>query len=149
MASAIGWGGLLVYLVVPQAPENLAGGLAMRALVYASLVAMFASAWAPDSGFRAFCARPWISLIGGACYSIYLVHLQTAQAMTMVAAKLYPGMGTAAVCAFMLVEYAAIVAVGLAFYVAIERTFMLPDWHRKAAARLRALFSRPRASPAE
>ena len=121
----------------------------LRPIAYASLVAMFASAWAPRSGFRGFCANAWISLIGGACYSIYLVHMQTTQVFSMLAAKIAPNLGLAGVFALMIVQYAAIVTTGLLFYVTIERTFMLPDWHRKAAERLRALFSRPRASPAE
>ena len=138
-ATAVGWGGLLVYLVIPDATDEVLPGLLLRAAVYASLVAMFFSAWAPQSGFRSFCTRPWVSLIGGACYSIYLVHLQTAQAMTNVAAKLFPAMGLPGVFALTALEYAAIVAAGLVFYVIVERTFMLPDWHVTLARRLHAL----------
>jgi peptidoglycan/LPS O-acetylase OafA/YrhL len=148
-ASTIGWLGLFVYLIVPQAPENLAGGLATRAVVYASLIAMFVSAWAPNSGFRAFCAKPWVSLIGGACYSIYLVHMQTAQAISMGVAKLVPNLTLSLVFPLMLLEYVAIVVVGLAFYVVIERTFMLPDWHLALLRWLRGAPRQPRPTAAE
>ncbi|MFO1118219.1 MAG: acyltransferase [Beijerinckiaceae bacterium] len=147
----IGWGGLIVYLLIPNAGDDILPGMALRAAMYASLVAMFVGAWAPQSGFRAFCATPWISLIGGACYSIYLVHMQTTQVISTLAAKLAPALGLAGVFALMIVQYAAIVTAGLVFYALIERTFMLPDWHRQAAARLRALapFRRPRPTAAE
>lgn len=147
----IGWGGLVVYLLIPNAGDDILPGMALRAAVYASLAAMFVSAWAPQSGFRAFCATPWISLIGGACYSIYLVHMQTTQVISTLAAKFAPGLGLAGVFVLMVVQYAAILTAGLVFYVLIERTFMLPDWHRQAAARLRglALFRRPRPTAAE
>ncbi|MDE2362118.1 MAG: acyltransferase [Hyphomicrobiales bacterium] len=151
LTTAIGWCGLAAYLVIPNAGEAVIPGLVLRAAVYLSLIAMFASAWAPRSGFRRFCSRPWIALVGGACYSIYLVHLQTAQIISTIAAKLAPGLGLAGVCGLMVIQYLAIVAAGLVFYILIERTFMLPDWHRQAAARVRALL-RPRApgaTPAE
>jgi peptidoglycan/LPS O-acetylase OafA/YrhL len=148
-ASALGWLGLFVYLVIPQAPENLAGGLATRAAVYATLVAMFVSAWAPQSGFRAFCAKPWVSLIGGACYSLYLVHMQTAQAISMAAAKVLPNMGLSLVFPLMLLEYVAIVAAGLVFYVLVERTFMLPNWHLALTRWLRGASTEPRPTAAE
>ncbi|MFT4098097.1 MAG: acyltransferase [Rhodoblastus sp.] len=149
-ASAIGWTGLVGYLVIPNAPDdNLPYGMALRVLVYLTLLAMFVSAWARHSSFARFCSRPWISLIGGACYSIYLVHMQTTQVFSAVAAKLYPQMPLAAVAGLALVEFAAIVGVGLVFYALIERTFMLPDWHvtfwRWATRRAGG----PKATPAE
>jgi peptidoglycan/LPS O-acetylase OafA/YrhL len=146
-ATALGWCGLAAYIVIPSLSDS---DVVMRVVAFTALVAMFASAWAPRSGFRTFCATSWISLIGGACYSIYLVHMQTTQLVSMLAAKVAPNLGLPGVFALMIVQYAAIVAVGLLFYVAIERTFMLPDWHRQAGARLRALLTRsPRPTPAE
>lgn len=149
VATAIGWGGLLGYLAIPNAPDDLMLGLATRAAVYATLIAMFFAAWAPQSGFSWFCTRPWISLIGGACYSIYLVHMQTTQIMSTIAAKLAPSMPLAAIFPFMILEYAAIVAAGLVFYVLVERTFMLPDWHIMAARWARGRSDKPRPTPAE
>lgn len=148
-ATAIGWLGLFVYLVIPNAPDDLALGMLTRAAVYATLVAMFVSAWAPRSGFAWFCTRPWISLIGGACYSIYLVHMQTTQVMSTVASKLAANMPLAAIFPFMALEYAAIVAAGLVFYILVERTFMLPDWHIVAARWASRRGGRARATPAE
>ena len=151
VATWIGWGGLAAYLVIPNASDAVAPGMVLRAAVYATLVAMFVSAWAPQSGFRAFCTKPWISLIGGACYSIYLVHMQTTQVVSTIAVKIAPNLGLAGVFSLMLLQYLAIVMAGLVFYVVVERTFMLPDWHKLAAAGVRALLSgrRPRPTPAE
>ena len=56
--SLIGWGGLLLYLIVPNAPDDLAGAVATRFAIYAALIAMFASAMAAQSGFRAFARGP-------------------------------------------------------------------------------------------
>ena len=131
-ASLLGWVGLLVYLVTPSVPdEQLMPAMALRALGLIALCAMFASAFAPASSFRAVCTRPWISLIGGACYSLYLTHQQLMQAMTSVAAKHLPTGGPATVAALMAVELVACVAIGLVFYTLIERTFMLKNWPRR------------------
>ncbi|MCB1539927.1 MAG: acyltransferase [Rhodoblastus sp.] len=149
-ASAIGWLGLGAYLVIPNAPDdNLLLAMALRGAVYATLIAMFVSAWARHSSFARFCSRPWISLIGGACYSIYLVHMQTTQVMSTVAAKIAPHLPVAGVVGLALVEYVAIVAVGLVFYALIERTFMLPDWHLLARRWIAQRMRGPRATPAE
>ncbi len=141
VADSIGWGGLLVYLIIPNAGDIIGEGMILRAAVYVSLAAMFMGAWAPQSSFHWFCTRPWISLIGGACYSIYLVHMQTTQVLSMAAAKFAPDLGLPGIVALMAIQYAAIVAVGLVFYATVERTFMLPNWHRALANRARSLFT--------
>lgn len=131
----LGWGGLVLYLVVPNAPAadtgpHLAVGLALRIAALAGIAAMFAAVFAPRSSFRTFCARPWIALIGGACYSLYLTHLQVIQVTTSVAAKLLPGAGFATLAALAIVQIVAVLCVGLTFYALIERTFMQRDWPR-------------------
>lgn len=129
----LGWGGLALYLVVPNAPAadtgpHLAIGLVMRAAALTGIAAMFAAVFAPCSSFRSLCARPWIALIGGACYSLYLTHLQVIQVTTSVAAKLLPGAGLATLAMLAAVQVIAVLCVGLTFYAVIERTFMRRDW---------------------
>lgn len=125
----LGWSGLVCYLVLPNAPDNdIVTAMAVRAATLAALLAMFAGAFARGSSFRTFCARPWISVIGGACYSIYLTHLQVIQVTTGVLAKLSPHAGIGLVAVFLIIETAAVVCIGLAFYALIERTFMFKDW---------------------
>jgi len=84
------------------------------------------------SSFKRFCSRPWVSLIGGACYSIYLVHLQVLQIVTNIVIKhLHTNswLGTLAICSVILIPLVLIC--GLGFYTIIERTFMLPDWPQR------------------
>lgn len=148
VADALGWGGLAVFFVLPNAPEADTGahlllGLAIRAAALASVAAMFAAVFAPRSAFRSVCANAWISLVGGACYSLYLTHLQVIQATTALAAKFLPTATVPQLAALAAVEVAAVLGVGLVFYALIERTFMRPDWPRF----LRSAFGRTRAQP--
>ena len=139
----VGWGALALYLLMPAAPDAtsataLAYGLLLRAGVLACIAAMFAAALAPQSGFRRFCAMPWVSLLGGACYSIYLTHLQLIQAMTAFGARLAPGASGPVLVALALLELAVVLACGLAFYAVVERSFMRSDWPAALRRRLRS-----------
>jgi peptidoglycan/LPS O-acetylase OafA/YrhL len=137
--TALGWLGL-GGLIVASGPGELPGavGLATQLLaMYASLAAMFASAFDPRSGFRRFCAAGWISLIGGACYSIYLVHMQIVQTVFVAAVKAAPHLPFAGVVVLFPLSALAAVAIGLTYYVQVERRFMAPDWPQKFAATLR------------
>jgi peptidoglycan/LPS O-acetylase OafA/YrhL len=84
------------------------------------------------SSFKAFCSRPWVSLIGGACYSIYLVHLQVLQVATNIVIKhlhINSWLATLAICSIILIPL--VLVCGLGFYTIVERTFMLPDWPQR------------------
>jgi peptidoglycan/LPS O-acetylase OafA/YrhL len=84
------------------------------------------------SSFKTFCSRPWISFIGGACYSIYLVHLQILQVAAGFIVKhlhMNSWMAVLAICSVILVPL--VLVCGLGFYAIIERTFMLPDWPQR------------------
>jgi peptidoglycan/LPS O-acetylase OafA/YrhL len=135
-ASALGWGGLVVFVAF-AAPGDRSGLVAEAARLggaYAGLAAVFASTFDPRSSLRGFCASPWISLIGGACYSIYLLHLQIVHSIFVAAAKAFPHLPVAGVFALFVVSSAAAVAAGLIYYVQIERRFMARDWPSQLAA---------------
>ena len=137
----LGFGGLASYLVLPNAPvpitsADLAWGMALRFAALASVAAMFVAVFAPSSHFRRFCSRPWISLVGGACYSIYLTHLQAIQVMTTLAAKMLPDASVSMLCLLGAVQIIAVLIVGLAFYAFVERVFMQPDWLRVGRERV-------------
>jgi peptidoglycan/LPS O-acetylase OafA/YrhL len=141
--TALGWSGLALCVLLPN-PSPAHPALIPEVLrlpsVYLGVAAMFASALDARSGFRRFCARPWISLIGGACYSIYLVHLQVIQVLSALVFKLAPHLPLIGVAAALSVAAMATVAVGLTYYVQIERRFMARDWPARAlAAAKRAL----------
>ncbi len=144
--TALGWGGLAVFIAVAAPGERAAAGLeaARLAATYLALAAIFASTFDARSSFRAFCAAPWISLIGGACYSIYLVHLQIIQMISVTVAKHAPHLPLAGVAAMFGLTALVVVAVGLTYYVQIERRFMARDWPRAALEALRGLTRRPR-----
>jgi len=125
----------------PSTPAELARALGWRALALLATTTMFACVFAPSS-FRAFCANRWISLIGGACYSIYLTHLQVIQLLTSQIAKHAAGSPVAAVALYGVVAIAAVLVIGLAYYAAIERTFMIKDWPSRVRRALRADRSR-------
>jgi peptidoglycan/LPS O-acetylase OafA/YrhL len=137
MVTALGWLGLIVFVLVEEAPESMPSGLLFWGAKDAAIVAMFASAFASQSGFRRFCAQPWVSLIGGACYSLYLVHIQLIQTLSVMAAKLAPRLAFGETLIFMAFEVGVVLVVGLTFYVTIERFFMMPDWRRAVGSRLR------------
>ena len=134
--TALGWLGLTSFAFLPEVPDTLTTGLLIRCVMYLSIASMFVSAFAPRSGFRRFCARPWIALIGGACYSIYLVHIQLLQAMTLIVAKRAPSLSFPGALGVMALEIAVVIVAGLTFYALIERPFMTPNWHRRLAERL-------------
>jgi len=134
-STALGLAGLAALLGWPNPSEGLGQWLANRLAIDFGILAVFASVLAPASRVRAFCALPWISLLGGACYSLYLTHLQIIQVMTSLAARLLPDASTLAIVALMVGALAAVMAVGLAYYVAIERVFMAPNWPRALRAK--------------
>jgi peptidoglycan/LPS O-acetylase OafA/YrhL len=103
-----------------------------------SIAVMFIGALS-DGSFRRFCANSWISLLGGACYSIYLTHLQTSQIMTHAIFSLSTvgrlPWAVQLLLAYM-VEIPCICAVGLTFYALVERPFMVPNWPKAAIQKL-------------
>lgn len=86
-----------------------------------------------DQGsFKKFCSLPWISLIGGACYSIYLVHLQVLQVTTNILIlhlHLDSWMLVLGITATVLIPI--VLLCGMIFYMVVERTFMIPNWPQK------------------
>ena len=137
--TALGWVGLAGFVAVCAPGERAALGLeaARLAATYLCMAAIFASTFDASSGFRAFCAAPWISLIGGACYSIYLVHLQIIQMLFVVAAKAAPHLSLIGIAGLFAVSALAVLTAGLIYYVQIERRFMARDWPQSLWAHLR------------
>lgn len=84
-------------------------------------------------------SRPALVVVGGACYTIYLVHgpvmdlvLSVAEAVVGVASAEAMFLGYAAVM------LPAVLAVSAVFYLLVERPCMDPGWPAKLAARARA-----------
>jgi peptidoglycan/LPS O-acetylase OafA/YrhL len=93
---------------------------------------------------KAFLGLPWIALIGGACYSIYLVHLPLVHAGAQVLSKfiVFRSLLEAWVISWVVLVPIALLA-GLLFYALVERPCMDPRWPEKAWHRAVRLFARP------
>lgn len=93
--------------------------------------------------FSRLCSVPWICLVGGACYSIYLTHLQVMQfAVPAIARTFHPASLAAASCLAALIVLPLTVALGLIFYALVERPFMIPRWPEKLMSWLGRRFRR-------
>jgi peptidoglycan/LPS O-acetylase OafA/YrhL len=115
----VGWIGLaaLIFLGMPLASVSL-----QLVLRLACLAVVFCAFSIEDSGFQRALLNPWLTRIGVACYSIYLVHLQILQVVTPKIVDLsghasaLPVVAACAVVGLMLVAAASAV-----FYWLIER----------------------------
>jgi peptidoglycan/LPS O-acetylase OafA/YrhL len=119
-------------------------GLQCVAIFFISVI--FAGALGRGS-FHDFCANRWISLVGGACYSIYLTHLQFLQVATPLVHKLI-GRHFEPSWYFALVADAAflipcVLLIGVLFYAFVERPFMNPNWFGEMRGKIHRLFRRP------
>ena len=132
----LGWSAFFCYVVIPTAPLDPATtrevilALLVRVASLTTIAAMFFCIFGPRSSFKSFCANPWVSLVGGACYSIYLTHLQIIQVLTTMIARRAPDSALSTILVYAGVEIVAVVAIGLVFYALIERTFMIANWPR-------------------
>ena len=139
--SAAGWAGLALFVASGTwaDPGPAREGLRIACEVLGALL-MFAAVLHPANSFRRFCSLGWISLLGGACYSLYLTHLQVLQTVAAAMARLFPQAGLGA--RFLLIcgiGLPLVLAVGLVFYALIERFFMRSDWPQLIAG----VFRRP------
>ncbi|WP_165825182.1 acyltransferase family protein [Rhodopseudomonas palustris] len=91
---------------------------------------------------RVLLASPWVALIGGACYSIYLLHLPLMHAMAAALERQFQPdslIVATALCWAILVP--ACIAVGLMFYALIERPCMRPKWPSELAMAARRVLA--------
>jgi len=120
-----------------QTYQELVTGFACNLVRAGAFAALF---WGALQGTasRRVTGAPWIALIGGACYSIYLTHvpLMVGGARVLYALMPFPGYCLPVVIAALVLVPASI-AVGLIYYAWIERPCMEPDWPARLWARLR------------
>lgn len=93
---------------------------------------------------KTFLGLPWVALIGGACYSIYLVHVPLMHAAGQVVSKfvVFHSLAEAWLISW-LVLVPATLAGGMVFYALVERPCMDPRWPAKAWHGLARSFERP------
>jgi peptidoglycan/LPS O-acetylase OafA/YrhL len=92
---------------------------------------------------RVILGSPWITLIGGACYSIYLMHLPVMQAGAEVIRYIARphSLALASLLSWAILIPLSIV-VGMVFYACIERPCMRPNWPRELAQAIKAWWMR-------
>lgn len=129
-ADAIAATAVFFYMCL-RAPEDGAG-IAMFEYLSINIVCimmMFIAVSIDGNVLRWICTNRYVVIIGGACYSIYLTH---GQIVYLLQGLLYKHIVVANTALAMLLNVAfevpVAVAVGLAFYLVIERPFMM--WGR-------------------
>jgi peptidoglycan/LPS O-acetylase OafA/YrhL len=104
------------------------------AVVVALLVAfaaLFIGSFGGGIGGR-FTSLTWITVIGGMCYSIYLIHLMFLQVSVSILGRIVPVDGLASgVILYGVVLIPALLVVSATFFVLVEKPCMDPNWPRK------------------
>ncbi|WP_081985266.1 acyltransferase family protein [Sphingomonas sp. 35-24ZXX] len=112
-----------------------------RALVLAvrasGILMLYLGAARGNIGRRLFGNR-WIALVGGACYSIYLLHVPLLQVVTSILLKPFDltGQPLLALVAVYVIVVPIVIASCMAFYAAVERPCMNRDWPRRLWSRV-------------
>jgi peptidoglycan/LPS O-acetylase OafA/YrhL len=130
LVALIGWPALLLLWVSDLGTALLFPPLAL--LLFAAAFRSRLSRW--------FLRNPWVTVVGGMCYSIYLLHYL----MIAVVAHVTESIGQSTIFAVhMLVQFAlltpTIVLGSLIYFVLIERPCMDRDWPRKLEQAVRRL----------
>lgn len=125
-----GWLGIILLVIAGHFDDDArVGVLALGPLANVIAIILIFGGVFGGGSFRAFCSARWIALIGGACYSVYLTHLQVTELATRLLYKLPTShlMPLEATLKYG-TEVIVVCVVGLVFYAYIERPFMRPGW---------------------
>ncbi len=137
LARAVGWAGVMVLLTMSFSDSSMGSRLMMISSPLVGCTLIFAGALRRDSLFYRLCSSRWMSLIGGACYSIYLTHLQIMQILCRILANILPEAIDKNPFKFFCISFLTVfpmtILFGMIFYVFIERTFMVRNWPSKLA----------------
>ena len=127
----LGLGCLLAMILAPERP-------ALQPVLPWLLAGIFLGALRGDR-FTAFLRRPSISVLGGMCYSLYLLHNPLLSFLTP---KLV-GSGLTLAQAYLRLAVAGmpvVLAAGVTYYILIERPCMNPNWPRIAFQKVSRMF---------
>lgn len=102
--------------------EPLAMTVIYWALSLGTIAALFGLAFQPDTPFGRFCRLPYVTYIGLACYSLYLVHLQLFHIAALVFGKFVPITYLTVAGGFTLIMLGGLAA-GYVFFVMVEKPF--------------------------
>lgn len=128
--AALGWAALPLLLTVDM--------LAIAVVLPFLVLALFVAALRGLRAHRLF-AAPWVTTIGGMCYTIYLLHGPITYVLRHVVAPLGAVGGfEGTFLLYSAVMIPSVLLASFAFFVAVERPCMDPKWPRNAATWLRA-----------
>ena len=116
--------------------QQVSTGIANLSIRAVSIVLLYYGC-ARGSVSRRLVGAPWIALIGGACYSIYLVHVPVMQALGGAIFRFaHPAsLGSAFAIALLTLVPAGLI-IGMIYYLLVERPCMRKDWPNRLIARL-------------
>ncbi|WP_219224840.1 acyltransferase family protein [Pedobacter antarcticus] len=115
-------------------------GLSSRFLVLGSLFVFFVSAF-NSYWINSFLKNRWIMVIGGMCYTIYLIHLPFAEFVSPIMKHLVVfNSYTASLLLQLAIFVPVVLVVSAFFYRWTERPFMDKDWPEKFYLKLRTYF---------
>ena len=116
---------LIFYFYKPQ--HVWSNGVVFNLAVFAMMVSTF-----KGKLFNYFYTRSWVYIIGGMCYSIYLLHYAFFHFLIPITSKLQLGMGYK--MDYLLQIFVAlpiVLVVSIVFYLLVERPCMDKDWPKK------------------
>jgi peptidoglycan/LPS O-acetylase OafA/YrhL len=118
--------GIGCLLFAASAPESPVLAALLPWLLCGVFIGALRGGW-----FTSFLRRPLISVLGGMCYSLYLLHNPL---LSFVAAKIITtGMSQAQACLLLgVLGLPLVVAAGIAYFILIERPCMNPNWPQLA-----------------
>jgi peptidoglycan/LPS O-acetylase OafA/YrhL len=106
-------------------------------LILVFLLLMFRGVW-----LRRFFSLKPVYLIGGMCYSIYLIHYPLISTASRLLAKCWPGMSYFSALTLLIVFWLpVVVGISAVFFALVERPCMDHAWPGKLLARIKARFS--------
>jgi peptidoglycan/LPS O-acetylase OafA/YrhL len=111
-------------------PKRLLFSIALLAF----LVAGFRGRWFTD-----FLRKPWIAVIGGMCYTIYLIHLPLLEGLTPITTKLaFTNIFGVNLLLQAVLVFPVVLAVSAVGFLWLEKPCMDKDWATKLWARIRS-----------
>lgn len=116
-----------------------------NSMLRAMCMALLLMAAARGTWSKTFLGLPWVALIGGACYSLYLVHVPVIHAGAQVMSKfvVFSSLAEAWLISWLVLVSSTLI-VGMLFYALIERPCMDPQWPTKVWRRIARSCERPR-----
>lgn len=130
----------LSLLFVFNVPFNPYADLLFSICLFISFIALF-----KGKLINAFFTNTWIVIIGGMCYSIYLLHYALIALLAKYSINLFnPAWGYVGNYLIqVLIIIPIVLLISAVFFALIEKPCMDKDWPTKAYARVRTIFARP------